>query len=192
MRKQLDEMSTLLKQHNIAPPREKKHDEEAPKEDIERCHDLKATLSPLQILEPPTTWFPPKNPSPLSLYEEDVAFSWEATLKYQLLGEVQLNYSMVSSRMFSMFLLLQHISCLFIKQPIQALLRKLHLTLTRLKSQKNILEISQRKGNVNHASKEYEFFRFLPISHSTTLLIHSNNTRKLWHDIFGHLNLKYL
>ena len=28
MRKQLDEMSALLKQHNIAPPREKKYDEE--------------------------------------------------------------------------------------------------------------------------------------------------------------------
>ena len=53
---------------------------------------------------------------------------------------------------------------------------------------RNIIE----KGNVNHASKEYEFFHFLPISHSTTLLTHSNNTRKLWHDIFGHLNLKYL
>ena len=46
MRKQLDEMSTLLKQHNIAPPREKNPDEEAPIEDAERCHALKATLSP--------------------------------------------------------------------------------------------------------------------------------------------------
>ena len=46
MRKQLDEMSALLKQHNIAPPREKKPDEEAPTEDVERCHALKETLSP--------------------------------------------------------------------------------------------------------------------------------------------------
>ena len=46
MRKQLDEMSTLLKQHNIAPPRATKLDEEAPTEDAERCHALKETLSP--------------------------------------------------------------------------------------------------------------------------------------------------
>ena len=46
MRKQLDEMFTLLKQHNIAPPRAKKPDEEAPTEDDERCHALKSTLSP--------------------------------------------------------------------------------------------------------------------------------------------------
>ena len=46
MRKQLDEMSALLKQHNIAPPRENNPDEEAPTEDVERCHALKATLSP--------------------------------------------------------------------------------------------------------------------------------------------------
>ena len=46
MRKQLDEMSALLKQHNIAPPREKKPDEEASTEDTERCHALKENLSP--------------------------------------------------------------------------------------------------------------------------------------------------
>ena len=46
MRKQLDEMSALLKQHNIAPPRAKKPDEESSKEEVERCHALKSTLSP--------------------------------------------------------------------------------------------------------------------------------------------------
>ena len=46
MRKQLYEMSSLLKQHNIAPPRAKNPDEEALTEDTERCHALKATLSP--------------------------------------------------------------------------------------------------------------------------------------------------
>ena len=45
MRKQLDEMSALLKKHNIYPPRAKNPDEEAPTEDAERCHALKATLS---------------------------------------------------------------------------------------------------------------------------------------------------
>ena len=46
MRKQLDEMSTLLKQQNFAPPRAKKPDQEALTEDAERCHALKETLYP--------------------------------------------------------------------------------------------------------------------------------------------------
>ena len=46
MRKKIYEMFTLLKKHNIAPPREKNPNEEAPTEDTERCHALKATLSP--------------------------------------------------------------------------------------------------------------------------------------------------
>ena len=52
----------------------------------------------------------------------------------------------------------------------------------------NLVEITEKytgniieKGNVNHASKEYEFFHFLPVSHPTTLLTHSNNTINLWH-----------
>ena len=46
MRKKLDEMSDLLKQDNISPPRAKNPDEEALTEDAERCHVLKETLSP--------------------------------------------------------------------------------------------------------------------------------------------------
>ena len=46
MRKEIDEMSALLKQHNIASPRAKKLDEEPQIEDTERCHALKATISP--------------------------------------------------------------------------------------------------------------------------------------------------
>ena len=39
-------MLALLKQHNIASPREKNPDEEPETEDIERCHALKETISP--------------------------------------------------------------------------------------------------------------------------------------------------
>ena len=46
LRKEIDEMSTLLKQHNIASPRAKKPDEEPQVEDTERCHALKETISP--------------------------------------------------------------------------------------------------------------------------------------------------
>ena len=39
-------MSSLLKQYNIAPPRENNPDEEAPTKDVKSCHALKVTLSP--------------------------------------------------------------------------------------------------------------------------------------------------
>ena len=44
----------------------------------------------------------------------------------------------------------------------------------------------------NHSTKAYEFSHFLPISPPTALLSHANNTIKIWHEIFGHLNFKYL
>ena len=46
MRKELDEMTALLKQHNITSPREKNPDEEPQTKDTERCHGLKETISP--------------------------------------------------------------------------------------------------------------------------------------------------
>ena len=48
------------------------------------------------------------------------------------------------------------------------------------------------KWFANHASKEYDFSHLLRVSHPTNLLTYANNTRKLWHEIFGNLNFKYL
>ena len=48
------------------------------------------------------------------------------------------------------------------------------------------------KGVANHAFKEYEFFHFLPNSYPSALLTHGNKKRKMWHEIFGHLNFKNL
>ena len=48
------------------------------------------------------------------------------------------------------------------------------------------------KGIANHYTKAYEFSHFLPISPPTTFLSHANNTSKIWHERFGHLNFKYL
>ena len=46
MRKQLDEMSALLKHHNIALPQGAKNlDEESQTKDDERCHALKSILT---------------------------------------------------------------------------------------------------------------------------------------------------
>ena len=44
----------------------------------------------------------------------------------------------------------------------------------------------------NHSTKAYEFSHFLPVSPPTALLYHANNTNNIWHEIFGHLNFKYL
>ena len=48
------------------------------------------------------------------------------------------------------------------------------------------------KGFSNHASKAYEFSHFFPVSPLITLLTHANNTSNIWHEIFGHINFKYL
>ena len=48
------------------------------------------------------------------------------------------------------------------------------------------------KGVANHTSKVYMFSHFLPYSNPSALLIHANEASKLWHEIFGHLNYKYL
>ena len=44
----------------------------------------------------------------------------------------------------------------------------------------------------NHSTKSYEFSHFLPVTTPTDLLSHAKITSKIWHEIFGHLNLKYL
>ena len=48
------------------------------------------------------------------------------------------------------------------------------------------------KGVVDHTSKIYMFSHFLPYSNPSAFLIHANEERKLWHEIFGHINYKYL
>ena len=48
------------------------------------------------------------------------------------------------------------------------------------------------KGVVDHTSKVYMFSHFLPHSNPSALLIHANEERKLWHEIFGHPNYKYI
>ena len=48
------------------------------------------------------------------------------------------------------------------------------------------------KGVANHAQKVYMFSHFLPYSNPSALLIHANEASKIWHEIFGHLNYKYL
>ena len=59
----------------------------------------------------------------------------------------------------------------------------------------NPIEITEKaigqlieKGIANHSAKAYEFSHFLPVSPTTALLSHANNTSKIWHEIFGHLN----
>ena len=60
----------------------------------------------------------------------------------------------------------------------------------------DITEISSgkfiAKEIANQTSKVYMFSHFLPYSNPYALLMHANEARKLWHEIFGHLNYKYL
>ena len=63
----------------------------------------------------------------------------------------------------------------------------------------DIVEVSEvstgnmiMKGVANHDFKAYEFSHILHNSYFSGLLTHANNTSKMWHEIFGHLNFKYL
>ena len=48
------------------------------------------------------------------------------------------------------------------------------------------------KGVVDHTSKVYMFSHFLPYSNPSNISIHANEESKLWNEIFGHINYKYL
>ena len=48
------------------------------------------------------------------------------------------------------------------------------------------------KGVVDHTSKVYWFSHFLPYSNPSVLLIHANEASNIWHEIFDHINYKYL
>ena len=47
-------------------------------------------------------------------------------------------------------------------------------------------------GFVDHQARMYKFSHFLPYFRGKTLMSHANETRKMWHEIFGHMNYKYL
>ena len=45
---------------------------------------------------------------------------------------------------------------------------------------------------MDHSLKVYKFSHFLPYSNPSALFTHDNEASKLWHEIFGHLNYKYV
>ena len=48
------------------------------------------------------------------------------------------------------------------------------------------------KGFSNHAFKKYDFSHFIPNSYPIVVLAHANETCRIWHEIFVHLNFKCL
>ena len=46
------------------------------------------------------------------------------------------------------------------------------------------------KGVVDHTLKVYMFSNFIPYSKPSDLLIHADEERKIWHEIFGHIKYK--
>ncbi|MBO1695070.1 GAG-pre-integrase domain-containing protein, partial [Bacteroides uniformis] len=45
---------------------------------------------------------------------------------------------------------------------------------------------------VNDQSHLYTFSDFVPQSNSILLHMHANEERRIWHEIFGHLNFRYM
>ena len=48
------------------------------------------------------------------------------------------------------------------------------------------------QGLANHHAKAYEFSHFVADAKPIALLTHGNEVSRMWHEIFGHLNFKYL
>jgi hypothetical protein len=46
-------------------------------------------------------------------------------------------------------------------------------------------------GEVNHQSRLYTFSEFIE-PHSALLLTHANESSRIWHERFGHLNFRYM
>ena len=59
-----------------------------------------------------------------------------------------------------------------------------------------ISEITYEKlvatGLTNYTAKAYEFSKFVADAKPISLLIHGNEVSRMWHEIFGNLNFKYL
>ena len=59
-----------------------------------------------------------------------------------------------------------------------------------------IVDISRNKvvplGFVDYQARMYKFSYFIPYFIGKVLFSHANETKKLWHDIFYHLNYRYL
>ena len=48
------------------------------------------------------------------------------------------------------------------------------------------------KGVPHHTLKVYKLSHFIPYSNPCTLLIHANEASNIWHEIFLHINYKYI
>ena len=48
------------------------------------------------------------------------------------------------------------------------------------------------KGSANHHAKSYEFSHFVKDAKTIALLTHGNEVSRIWHEMFGHINFKYL
>ena len=47
-------------------------------------------------------------------------------------------------------------------------------------------------GFVDHNARMYKLSHFLPYSRENVLPSHANETSKLWHERYGHVNYRYL
>src|SRR5713101_5830555 len=114
------------------------------------------------------------------------------TLSLKFWAKGGLILTMVSLAMYCMFQVLPP-NLLLVYQmthtgsPKKVIFSPVEVEITEISSGKFIA-----KGVANHTSKVYMFSHFLPYSNPSALLFHANEERKIWKEIFGHLNYKYL
>ena len=197
MNQTIEHMSRIPKKNNISLLEvPKKSDAENKIEDHERCHDLKAGFSQSQdflIDSIASNHMVGSKESLFSLYiskrprihmgdKSQILYVGKGSIKFE--HGVFKNVLYVPSMAANMF---------FIYHMTHSVSQK---KVTFDSDTMEISEISIRnliaKGFSNHAFKAYDFFPFIPNSYPSVVLAHANETSRIWHEMFVHLNFKCL
>ena len=177
-------MSALLKHHNISPPKAKNPDEEAPTEDAERSHALKATLSPSStyIINSGASNHMVSSKesfSTLSLSKgPNIHMGDYSQIPAEGRGSVRAKHGELKNVLYvpsldANMLSIYHMT--HIGSPKRVTFDSDLVKITK-KATRNIVA----KGIANHSTKACDFSHFFPVYPPTTLLSHANNTRNIW------------
>eukprot|EP00253_Pinus_taeda_P035997 PITA_35997 len=200
MRKTIDEMAKQLQQHNLTVPENaKKKDDNRTGDGRGRARDGHALMA---ITSTPSTWIldlGASNHMVASKYEfssieestKSPIYLGDAT-RAKVCGEGIVD---LEAGCFTNVLHVPSLSAnlLSIYQITHSSSRRKMVFTPNSAMITNISMGSQlAHGIANHGSRLYFLSHFVPKSISTAFLSQSDDINRLWHEIFGHLNYKYL
>ena len=197
MKKKIDVLTQIMEKNGISlPDRSKKREGKSNSEDRERVHALVAgtSSSPSFIIDSrPSRDMVSTNEAFTSLDMSKgppIVLGDDSLTESLGKGRIDLDHGKFNNVLYVPGLasnLLSLYQMIHTGSPKKVIFSLDEVEITEISSAKVIA-----KGVANHYSKVYMFSHFLPYSNPSALLIHANEASKLWHEIFGHLNYKYL